>query len=848
MSLETSKEIKDIMYLATVEAEIHNHKRLKVEHIAMAIISQDINIATMTMFIHGVDLDYLYDELTGLIVGDLQPNYPIGGKKELLPTKETKNVLLKSEMEAMFFNSKRITTRHLLLGLLSVNSEVKNIFNKCGIDVVFIKEYFTLNNDAEILNDYNKINLKYINMSLNKEEDSSENARPIIEPRVRNRNVSKTPILDEFCRDVTQMGTDGLLQPAYGREKEVQRMVQILCRKNKRNPILVGHAGVGKSVIVDGLAIMIANGVAPKPLLDKKIYSLEIASLIAGTKYRGQFEERMKGILGELKQNPNIIIFIDEIHTMVGAGSTSGSLDVSNILKPALARGEMQLIGATTFDEYRENIEKDGALARRLQKVTIVEPNLAETKVILMNIKEIYEEYHNVNYTEEVIDACVNLSDRYIQDRAMPDKAIDILDECGSLAKLSAASKSPKDILKLETAIEALRTNELNEIETEKLTAISMQDFEKASKVRDLEKKILIKIEKLQKEVDNKIKNFKVVIDMDIVNSVVSTMTMVPVEKLSTNDNKNLFNMNEQIKDKVIGQDEAVDKICKAIIRSKVGIKNPNKPLSFMLLGQSGVGKTQLTKEIAMQIFGNKESLIRVDMSEYMEKFNMSTLVGAPPGYIGYGEGGKLTEAVRQKPYSVVLFDEIEKAHPDVFNLMLQILDEGHITDGNGRKINFKNTLIVMTSNIGVKELSVSGSGLGFQTTPSHNNDRDQEIIKKALKAKFAPEFLNRIGSTIVFNKLTLDNIKKIVANELVFLEKRVKELGFTLQVKPNLIEYLAEIGFDPEYGARPLGRAIETTIEDAVAEEIIKGSLSEGGTIIMDYSKDKKEVVVNLV
>lgn len=841
--LEISKEVKEIMYSASIEADIYNHNKIGCEHIAIALLSQEINTGIMLLVNNNIDVDMIYAKISGLLDSTIS-NVAIN-KKTKLPNKDFRNTLLKSEFIAKYYESEVVHSEHLLLALVSIDTEVMKIFSTYGVTAIFIKDYLSKYTRDEIHQMYTEKTkaLNINNMGMNREEDFDGTGNGTIEPKIATRKNAKTPLLDEFGKDITQLALDGKLQMVFGREKEIERITQILSRKNKKNPILVGNAGVGKSVIVDGLALMITNGTAPKSLMGKRIISIEMAALISGTKYRGQFEERMKGIMNELRLNTNIIAFIDEIHTMVGAGSTGGSLDASNMLKPALARGEIQVIGATTFNEYKQTIEKDGALARRLQKVIIEEPNVEETKIILNNIKEIYETYHGVIYSDEVIDACVKLADRYVQDRAMPDKAIDILDEAGSLTKISD-NDVPEELIKLQEDIFHLEFNEIKGNELEKMLAIKNSDFEKASKMRDIEKENVEKLNSLREELEKRSTTHKKDVSLSSVERVVSIMTNVPVEKLSISDNNNLLKIGDRLKNTVVGQDEAVDRVAKVVIRSKSGIRNPNRPASFLFMGPTGVGKTLLAKELANQVFGGQNSMIRFDMSEFMEKFSVSTLVGAPPGYVGHEQGGKLTEAVKQKPYSVILFDEIEKAHPDVFNIFLQILDDGRLTDSEGKTVSFKNTIIIMTSNVGVKELNNAGSGLGFLTEANPVSFRENEIIKKALKKKFAPEFLNRIGETIFFNKLNVENIKNIVVNELNILGSRLSDMGYTLKCKEALIDHLVEIGFDPEYGARPLNRAIETFIEDGLAEEIISKP-DRAKKITLDINKTTKKLVI---
>jgi len=640
---------------------------------------------------------------------------------------------------------------------------------------------------------------------------------------------STTPILDNFGRDVTKLAAEGVIDPIIGREEEIERVSQILSRRKKNNPILIGEPGVGKTAIVEGLALKIVERKCPRILFDKRVVSLDLASLVAGTKYRGQFEERMKGIMQELEKVDDVILFIDEIHTMVGAGNASGSLDASNILKPALARGEIQCIGATTIDEYRENIEKDGALARRFQMVLVDPPSKEETLIILNNIKDKYEDHHKVKYTKEAIEACVKLADRYITDREQPDKSIDVMDEVG--ARTQVHIKPPQEILDLEEKI--------NEIGRQKLDVVKAQRYEDAAKLRDEEKNLQESLERTTDEWAKNLDKIRPTITEDEVAKVVSMVTGIPVTKVGQSETEKLLLMDKEIKSKVIGQDPAIDKITKAIKRNRVGIKNQNKPIgSFMFLGPTGVGKTHLAKMLAESIFGSPESLIRVDMSEYMEKHSVSKLIGAPPGYVGYEEGGQLTEKIRRKPFSVILLDEIEKAHPDVFNVLLQVFDDGHLSDGLGRKVDFKNCLIIMTSNVGARKLQEFGSGVGFGTKSKIDGTEDaaEGVIQDSLKKAFAPEFLNRLDDVIIFKSLDKENIKKIVNIPLSEVIDRVKEMGYVLKIDDTLKEYLVEKGYDEKYGARPLNRAIQRYVEDPIAEKILEGSVGIGDTITITY------------
>ena len=646
---------------------------------------------------------------------------------------------------------------------------------------------------------------------------------------------SSTPVLDNFSRDLNKLAEDGKLDPVIGRDREIIRIAQILSRRKKNNPIIVGEPGCGKTALVEGLAMKIVSGECPKNLLDKRIVNLDLTSVVAGTKYRGQFEERMKVIIEELHANPNIIVFIDEIHTLVGSGNSSGSMDGSNIFKPALSRGELQCIGATTLDEFRKNIEKDGALERRFQKVIVDPSSVQETIEILKNVRDKYETYHKVTYSDEVIETCVKLADRYITDREFPDKAFDIMDEVG--ARMQTEVKIPEAIETLKKAAA--------DIKQQKLDVVKKQNYEQAAELRDKEKKVLTKLENEKSKFEEQQAKDKKVISLENVYDVVSNMTKIPVNKMSLDDAKALINLDKELIGKVIGQDAAVIKIAKSIKRNRLGIKDPNRPIgSFVFLGSTGVGKTHLAKQLAKEMFGSEDSLIRVDMSEYQEKHSVSKLVGAPPGYVGYEEGGQLTEKVKNKPYSVILFDEVEKAHKDVFTILLQILDDGYATDSLGRKINFKNTLIILTSNLGVKKLQDFGTGIGFSNNTYANEEAKKQVLMKEMKNFFSPEFLNRIDDTIVFNSLTPEDIKKITEIELKKLVTRLGDIKYKITYDDTLVDYLAKVGFDEMYGARPLKRAIQDKVEDLLSEEVLTGKMVEGKTYNIKVENDEVKVV----
>ena len=666
-------------------------------------------------------------------------------------------------------------------------------------------------------------------------ESKEEGRTPKKEKKV---GGSKTPILDNFSRDLIVLAEEGKLDPVVGRKDEITRIAQILSRRKKNNPILIGEPGCGKTALVEGLAMRIHNGKCPRNLLDKRIVGLDLTSIVAGTKYRGQFEERMKAVLDELYDNPDTIVFIDEIHTVVGTGNSSGSLDAANIFKPALARGELQCIGATTIDEYRENIEKDGALVRRFQKVTVEPTTPEETLQILRNICDRYESHHKVKFSDECLEACVTLAERYITDREFPDKAIDILDEVG--AKVQVDIDYPKEIEELRRKI--------NEVKEQKVNVVKTQRFEKAAELRDREKTLITKLEDRKLEWEKSLEESRQEVTEDDIFSVVSQMTKIPLKRLTENESENLLKLESALADTVIGQKEAIGKISKSIRRNRVGIREHKKPIgAFMFLGSTGIGKTLLAKAIAKEIFGDENNLIRVDMSEYRERFNSSRLIGSPPGYVGYNQGGQLTEAVRKKPYSVVLLDEIEKAHENVYDLLLQILDEGHLTDGLGRKINFKNTLIIMTSNIGSRQLQDFGSGLGFMTTSkqSQKEEEQKNVITKALKNKFSPEFLNRLDETIVFNPLDENNIKEIVKLELDNLKTRLEDMGYNFRFNKSVVDYIADDGFDDKFGARPIKRAIQIKIEDYISEEVLKRNITVDTKYSLSIRKKDGKIII---
>jgi len=816
--MELTPTASELMKKAIYQAKDYEDNKFRPEHILLSIIMHEHNSIVKILRNLNFDVDALFEKLTTHLTQNIiNNNRAYLTKEEILPSSDTKFVIEEMQKECSGMGDDTISEAHIMLGILKTKCVAQKMLVELKINYKIFKTKLMAENDNDM------------DMT---PEDEYESTQPL-KPKKRatsKANASKTPALDGFCRDISKAALEGKIDPVVGREDEIRRVTAILSRRKKNNPVLIGEPGVGKTSIIEGLATLINTGDAPRPLLGKRIFSLDLASIVAGTKYRGQFEERMKVILSELKDNQDVILFIDELHTLVGAGNASGSLDASNIFKPALARGEIQIIGATTLDEFRENIETDGALTRRFQQVLIKEPSLDETVTILKNIKVNYEKYHNVSYDDNVVEYIVKLANRYISDRAMPDKAIDILDEAGASTNIDI--KLPVQIKELKIKIQALK-DQMKEI-------INKQDFEDAAMMRDKRKEFEAKLEEMMEKWEDSNLKDKTIITEEIVEKVISTMTGIPLTKVTTTENNSLKNLEAELKKEIIGQDEAVKQISKAIRRSRLGIRNSNKPIgSFIFLGPTGVGKTFVTKTLAKHVFDNDDSLIRMDMSEYMEKFSMSKLVGAPPGYVGYGEGGKLTEAVRRNPYSVILFDEIEKAHPDVFNLLLQVLDEGHLTDSNDRKVDFKNALIIMTSNIGVKELSQFGRGIGYgsNNTSIDEEERAKSIIQKALKDKFKPEFLNRIDETIIFNPLTQENLNVIIKNEIKEVKERILELNYKMVVNKSAMDFIAKEGYHKEYGARPLKRAIQKYVEDPITDAVMDGKLKEGGTIKLSYN-----------
>ena len=836
-----SPRVKEVISYSKEEALRLGHDFIGTEHLMLGLLREGNGKAMTILNNMAVDFDLLRKK-----VEILSPANSVGvqnnDKKNLHLTRQAERALKTTFLEAKLFNSSIISTAHLLLCILrNENDPTTKLLNKLKIDYETVKEQYTAMTTNE--DDYIENLPKAESFNDDADNDDLSKDSGFNNPPQGNKTTkkSKTPVLDNFGRDLTELAEEGKLDPVVGREKEIERVSQILSRRKKNNPLLIGEPGVGKSAIAEGLALMIIKKKVSRILFNKRVVTLDLASLVAGTKYRGQFEERMKAVMNELEKNDDIILFIDEIHTIVGAGGATGSLDASNMFKPALARGEIQCIGATTLDEYRQYIEKDGALERRFQKVVVEPTSVEETITILNNIKAKYEDHHNVIYTPEAIEACVKLTSRYMTDRFLPDKAIDALDEAGSRVHITNIDV-PKQILELERQLEDVRVKK-NEV-------VKKQKYEDAAKLRDDEKKIEKDLAIAQEKWEEDSKNNRVTVTEDNVADVVSMMTGIPVNRIAQTESNKLAKLPELIKGKVIGQDEAVGKIAKSIQRNRAGLKDPNKPIgSFIFLGSTGVGKTQLAKVLAKELFDSEDALVRIDMSEYMEKFAISRLVGAPPGYVGYEEGGQLTEKVRRKPYCVVLLDEIEKAHPDVFNMMLQVLDDGHLTDSLGRKIDFRNTIIIMTSNVGARQLKDFGSGVGFGTTAktSQAEEHAKGVIENALKKAFAPEFLNRIDDVIVFNPLDKEDIDKIIDIEMAKLYDRVKDLGYDLRLSEKAKDYIAEKGFDKQFGARPLKRAIQKYVEDALAEEIITSKIHEGDEIFMDLDEEKSELTIQV-
>lgn len=831
MDSKFSNKIKEVITYSREEAIRLGSTSIGTEHLFLGILRDGESLAVDILNSLGVDLSELKKALEQRLAAE-KPAQVVSDKDDITLYKSAERVLKLVYLEARALKNETVNTAHLLLAILKdENSIVTQVLSEKNVDYMSIRSNLK-QDEIEAKADF----------SDEDDERSQFGGASKGNPAGQSKPASDTPVLDNFGIDLTKAADEGRLDPIVGREKEIERIAQILSRRKKNNPILIGEPGVGKSAIAEGLAMRIIKRKVSRVLFNKRVVTLDLASIVAGTKYRGQFEERMKAILNELAKTNDVILFIDEIHTIVGAGGATGSLDAANMLKPALARGEVQCIGATTLDEYREHIEKDGALERRFQKVMVEPTSPDETVEILNNIKERYEEHHNVTYTPEAIDACVKLTMRYVTDRHLPDKAIDALDESGSRVHISNI-KVPERIIVLEKQIE--------EAKREKFKSVKNQDFESAASFRDREKQLIEQLEQEQQRWEKELIKHREIVDEDKVAEVVAMMTGVPVQRIAQAEGARLLKMADELKGSVIGQDEAILKIVKSIQRNRAGLKDPLKPIgTFIFLGPTGVGKTQLAKVLAKYLFDTTDNLIRIDMSEYMEKFSVSRLVGAPPGYIGYEEGGQLTEKVRRKPYSVVLLDEIEKAHPDVFHILLQVLDEGMLTDSLGRKIDFKNTIVIMTSNIGTRELKDFGQGVGFTTSAKQasSNDYAKSVIQKALRKTFAPEFLNRIDDVIMFNTLTREDIHKIIDIELKGLYERIIGLGYGIKLSSAAKDFIAEKGFDAQYGARPLKRAIQKYLEDPMAEVIIKSSISMGDVISVGYSKKKDDITIKII
>ena len=834
MEPKFSGKVKEVITFAREEALRLGHDYIGTEHLILGMIRDGDGIGLDLIRRMGVGLEDLRTSIEQSTKGTATNN--IKNLANIPLTRQSEKVLRLTHLEAKIFKSQLIGTEHLLLAILRDGDNLgAQILNKFQIGYDLAKEMLeyeltgqTPTNERPDTDDDEERSGGFFG--------SSGQARDTKQAPEK----SKTPVLDNFGRDLTKMADIGKLDAIVGREKEIERVVQILSRRKKNNPILIGEPGVGKTAIAEGLALRIAQKKVSRILFGKRVITLDVASLVAGTKYRGQFEERMKAVMAELEKSPDIILFIDEVHTIVGAGGASGSLDASNMFKPALARGDIQCIGATTLDEYRQYIEKDGALARRFQMVLVEATSIDETIEILTNIKEKYEDHHHVTFTPEAIISAVKLSERYITDRFLPDKAIDVMDEVGARVHISNLTV-PEDIVFLEEQIE--------EVKKQKNAVVKSQRYEEAAQLRDREKKLLDQLDKAKIAWDEESKSKRYTVTEENVAEVVGLMTGIPVQNVSLDEGKKVVNMGESLKGKVIGQDNAILKLTKAIQRTRVGLKDPKKPIgSFVFLGPTGVGKTELAKVLANYLFDKDDALVRIDMSEYMEKFSVSRLIGAPPGYVGYEEGGQLTEKIRRKPYSVILLDEIEKAHPDVFNILLQVLDDGILTDGMGRRVDFRNTIIIMTSNIGARDLKDFGAGIGFSTKTRIDNQDEmvKSTIQNALKKAFSPEFLNRLDDVIVFNSLTREDIHKIIDLSLGKMLSRINELGYQVELSEKGKDFLADKGYDQQYGARPLNRAIQKYLEDPIAEEILKGHLVEGDVILADYSGEGELMTIS--
>ena len=828
-----SPRVKDVITYSKEEALRLGHDFIGTEHLVLGLIRNGEGKAIDILNFLGIDLNELRRKIESLNPTNFDSEIKESSKKNLHLTRQAERALKTTFLEAKLFQSSIINTAHLLLCILrNENDPTTKIFNNMDINYNVVKdEYKSIIGKDDFSSESTE----------NPESSEFEEIKPTKSSKSKSSSKSKTPVLDNFGKDLTNMAENDELDPIIGRDIEIQRVSQILSRRKKNNPLLIGEPGVGKSAIAEGLAIRIIKKKVSRVLYNKRIISLDLASLVAGTKYRGQFEERMKAVMNELEKNSEIILFIDEIHTIVGAGGATGSLDASNMFKPALARGTIQCIGATTLDEYRNSIEKDGALERRFQKIIVEQTNEEETLEILKNIKDKYEDHHNVIYTDEALLACVKLTSRYMTDRHLPDKAIDALDEAGSRVHLTNLDV-PHHIEDLEKELEDVKLNKNN--------AVKNQKYEQAASFRDKEKIVENKLNIAQNQWEEECKKNKEIVNEESIADVVSMMTGIPLNKLKQSESNKLSKLTSLVKESIIGQDKAIEKVVKSIQRNRAGLKDPKKPIgSFIFLGQTGVGKTQLAKTLAKELFDSEEALIRVDMSEYMEKFAVSRLIGAPPGYVGYEDGGQLTEKIRRKPYAVVLLDEIEKAHPDIFNMLLQVLDDGFLTDSLGRKIDFTNCVIIMTSNIGVKKIQDFGSGVGFGTTAkkSQEDSFTRKTIMSSLQKKFAPEFLNRIDEVIIFNSLSKEDIHQIIEIELSKLYSRIEELGYKIKLSKKAKEFLADKGYDKKYGARPLKRTIQKHVEDLIASEILNSMINEGDIINIDYSSGKEELNIKI-
>ncbi|WP_028665866.1 ATP-dependent Clp protease ATP-binding subunit [Runella zeae] len=832
MEAKFSNRVKEVIQLSREEAIRLGHDYIGTEHLILGMIREGEGVALALLKKLGVSLDELRVTIEQVTKGTATNN--VKNLANIPLTRQSEKVLKITYLEAKIFKSPLIGTEHLLLSILrDPDNLASQILAKFNVNYEIVKEMLeyqssgTKPHAGPETDDDDERSMFSGGSQQGKDPKSAEKSR--------------TPVLDNFGRDLTKMAELGKLDPIVGREKEIERVAQVLSRRKKNNPVLIGEPGVGKTAIAEGLALRIVQKKVSRVLFGKRVVTLDLASLVAGTKYRGQFEERMKAVMNELEKSPEVILFIDELHTIVGAGGASGSLDASNMFKPALARGDIQCIGATTLDEYRQYIEKDGALARRFQIVMVDAPSVEETIEILNNIKDKYEDHHHVNYTEDAIAQAVKLSERYITDRFLPDKAIDVMDEVGARVHISNITV-PEDIVLLEQQIE--------EIKKQKNLVVKSQKYEEAAQLRDREKKLLDQLDRAKIAWEEETKKRRYTVTEENVAEVVAMMTGIPVNRVAQNEGQKLLGMGDELKARVIGQNLPIEKLTKAIQRTRVGLKDPKKPIgSFIFLGPTGVGKTELAKVLATYLFDKEDALVRIDMSEYMEKFSVSRLIGAPPGYVGYEEGGQLTEKIRRKPYSVVLLDEIEKAHPDVFNILLQVLDDGILTDGLGRRVDFRNTIIIMTSNIGVRDLKDFGSGIGFATKAKSENQDEimKTTIQNALRKAFSPEFLNRLDDVIVFNSLQREDIHRIIDISLAKLFNRVTNLGYKVELTEKAKDFLSEKGYDQQYGARPLNRAIQKYLEDPVAEEILKGDLREGDTLLADHEEGSENLVITV-